>query len=207
MIERAGSRSSVYIHNAVAASPQINNSHEKKYTFLWANRLIRHRFSDWFVDTLSEKVFSKTKNALLGLRWRLNNPLIEELQDYVISKKLKNLDLYDFINPGDFYLNSKFFVLPASIVFCNNSLLEAMACGAVPIITDVDGSHMIVDDGVNGFIAKNTKEGFREAMKKAMHMSANEYTEMSDNAVRKVAQRFSFEERTEKILNLYVSLE
>jgi len=207
MIERFGSRSSVFIHNAVPASPQTNNDIGKEYTFLWVNRLIRHRFSDWFVDILAEEKFARTKNALLGLRWGLNDPSIDEVQDYVISKKLKNLQLYDFIDPRPFYLNAKFFVLPASIVFCNNSLLEAMACGAVPIITDVEGSRMIVDDGLDGFVAKNTKEGFREAMNRAMRLSPEEYANMSNGAVRKVARRFSFEERTKKILDLYLNLE
>jgi glycosyltransferase involved in cell wall biosynthesis len=53
---------------------------------------------------------------------------------------------------NSWYKKSSIFVLVADHVYANNSLLEAMAAGCVPIVSDVSLASEIVLDGVNGFV-------------------------------------------------------
>lgn len=53
----------------------------------------------------------------------------------------------------EYFRRASVFVLPADIVFCNFALLEAMAMRVVPIVADVEGADLIVEDGVSGFVA------------------------------------------------------
>jgi glycosyltransferase involved in cell wall biosynthesis len=203
LLKKMGANNLFFINNAVPQAPTINFCDKKKYTFLWVNRLIQHRHSDWFVDIISEGEFSKTYNALLGFQSGLNDTYINQKQKYVMSKKLSNLEVYPFIDPYNFYLNSKFFVLPANIVFCNNSLIEAMSCGVVPIVSDVEGAHLIVEDRVDGFVAKNTYDDFRNCMKRAMQLTSREYEAMSINAINKTKRKFGLEEWKSRVLRMY----
>jgi glycosyltransferase involved in cell wall biosynthesis len=50
----------------------------------------------------------------------------------------------------------KYYVLPSYYENMPKSLLEAMACGLICIGTDVQGINEVIEDGVNGVLAKNT---------------------------------------------------
>jgi len=64
--------------------------------------------------------------------------------------------------PQKYFARASVFVLPADLIFCNNSLLESMAMGVVPVVADVEGSSLIVETGVSGFIVERDPEHFAE---------------------------------------------
>ena len=88
------------------------------------------------------------------------------------------------------------------LFFLNNALLEAMSYGLVPLISDVQGSNQIVDDGINGFVFKHTKSGLKDVMKKAIVLSEKEYKLMSNNAQQKVNKSFSYEVWAKKYIDM-----
>ena len=67
------------------------------------------------------------------------------------------------------------------------SLLEAMACGCIPVVTDVDAMPMIV--GASGVVISDnpSMEEIEKAIKSAMHMDSN--------AARDQAKKFTLEKR------------
>lgn len=81
------------------------------------------------------------------------------------------------------------FLLPADIVFCNHSLLEAMARGIVPIVAEVEGHEFIVQDGVDGFVAQRCEVDFREKILECL--SNDSLNQVAQKAVKKVDERYS----------------
>ena len=114
-------------------------------------------------------------------------------EKYALDNKSKYLDVVNYQKPDDFYLKSKFFVFPSDVVFLNNSLIEAMSYGMVPLISNVQSSELIVDDGIDGFIFDHSKDGLLKAMKKALNLTQTEYKKMSENAIVKIERSFSYE--------------
>ena len=203
ILDTIGVKKSLFIHNAVAEidNQSIKKFQEKDIHFLWLNRLIPERESGWFIDILNKSIFNETNNILAGL---LNNTLYSKDQEYVIKNAPTNLQLLYFVdNPSFLFNRAKFFVLPAKIVFANNSLLEAMSFGVVPIITKGSGYELIVEEGVNGIIANNNRESFEYAMKRAMEMKCEEYEQMSFAATMFIKENFSTKKYLNDLNNLY----
>lgn len=188
-----------FIHNAIDSEIDQQNR-ERDLTFLWVNRLVPARRFDWFLNVLSGVSFDGTRNAALGIseheKAKLEN-------GHASCPDGKRVDLLPFQPPAPYYVRSRFFVLPAEIVFCNNALLEAMASGVVPLVSAVEGANLIVDDGVNGIIFEHSEAGLKEAMSKALALSDYEWEEMSMAARRKVNHDFSSKTWCARLQRLY----
>jgi glycosyltransferase involved in cell wall biosynthesis len=194
-----------FLSNAISISDRYNFNSTKEITFTWMNSLKKWRNVSWFIDILNSNDFKFTKNILMGLMDSKNKDVASQ-ERYVVDNKPNNLCTYNFGDTDRFAYDAKFFILPADIVYLNFSLIESMGKGIVPIISDVDGSRDIVDDGVNGFIAPHSKEGLCETMKKAMLLPDDEYEVMSRNAREKVKKDFSMKSWAVKLNQLYESI-
>ena len=93
--------------------------------------------------------------------------------------------------------------MPADIVFANNSLLEAMSCGVVPLISDMPGASMIVEDGKSGFIFKHTQHDFEIVVGKACHLTNEQYSQFSKAAKDKILKDFSPQKYFERLREMY----
>lgn len=70
-------------------------------------------------------------------------------------------------------------------------VMEAMACGVVPICLDIrSGVHELIEDGVTGFLVKDREEGFLAAVRK-LHDNPSMLPEMSAAARRKIHSGYS----------------
>jgi glycosyltransferase involved in cell wall biosynthesis len=203
LLKKIRVREIFFIHNAIHRSNITPRT--KTIDFLWVNRLTPERKSEWFIDILNKKEFHSSSSVLAGV---LENTLYNKQQDYVLHNKPPSLQVLDYVtNPNDLYASAKFFVLPADFVFANNALLESMSLGVVPLIARQEGSEIIVDDGLNGFIFDYDKESLEEAMLIAMKMPEDQYKLMSDAAVEKVREVFSVEKFTSQLAELYKKME
>lgn len=193
-----------FLSNAITISSEFSHIYNKNYDFIWCNSFIKWRNIDWFIDNLNKDFFLDNSSIILGMLE--NNKTTDEVESYVKNNKPKKCTLLNFQNPKEYFLNAKFFILPADIVYLNFALLEAMSYGVVPIVSDVEGTREIVDDGINGIVANHSKEGLEEAMIKAINMSADEYEIMSKNARKKVIEKFSVESWAKELNTMYESL-
>lgn len=188
-----------FLHNCVRVHPSQSNS--KKYDFLWVNRVITDRRADWLIDILRNKEFTESKNIIIGLL--KNDSQDSKQEEYLIKNKPNNIEFHNYINPVEFYSQSKFFVLPSTIVFANNALLEAMSYGVVPLISNTQSSYLIVQNGINGFIFDHNKHSFLETMLKAKNLSDFEYSALSNNAIQTTKEHFSEEYYLESLNKMY----
>ena len=193
-LEEWGTKRICFIPNAAPEVDLEEQNIPNKYVFLWVNRFLKERNVEWFVDSVNEMKYSKS--IMVG---QMNNDYEEK---YPINNQSPFLKVVDYQNPRDFYLDSKFFVLPSDVVFLNNALLEAMSYGLVPLISNVQGSDQIVDDGISGFIFEHSKSGLKNAMNKAINLLDEEYSQMSSNAQKKVKESFSYDVWSKKYINM-----
>ena len=179
---------------------------DRDVDFLWVNRLIPQRRADWFATLMSSGEFAHTRGVMSGFLPSPKEPAVAALQDAIRRQRPANLDLHEYADPSAFYRSARYFVLPAEVVFANNALLEAMAHGVVPLVSDVEGARDIVTDGVDGWVFPHTADGLRQAMRRATSTPPEVWQRMSTAAAGSVRARFSRQVWADSISNLYAQL-
>lgn len=106
--------------------------------------------------------------------------------------------------PG-IYNQYKYFILSSFYEGTPKVLLEAMACGLICIGTDVDGINEILEDGINGFLAKGTSyQEIADTIKKAL-LTNNK--KIIKKCREKIKQNFSLQYIFEIEKNLFNKLQ
>ena len=81
---------------------------------------------------------------------------LELLRNYVsehhMEDKVHVLGWIPSTGMGDFWKNEDIYLNISDFEGMSLAMLEAMACGAVPVVTDVSGVSDLIEDGKNGFI-------------------------------------------------------
>jgi len=191
------------IYNCVPVLDRnIQSNVVNKGDFLYANAVIEKRNVMSLVQSFSdlENKGVSFSAAIYGFNSISNDvyaprgtPYSEKTLELYHALKLDNsVAVFGFVkNIKDIMKNYKFFILPADVILANYALLEAMSFGLVPIVYPGDGYEVIVEDGVNGIVAKDFD--LTEAMLRALSLSETEYMEMSDAAYRKIKTEFSLD--------------
>ena len=90
----------------------------------------------------------------------------------------------------------RYYIQPSLYEGMPKALLEAMACGLVCIGTDVAGINEVVEDGVNGYLAKGTDaQALAEVINKAVRLPPDIVTA---EGIRKIRNNFSLEAAVEQ---------
>ena len=205
LLDSIGCRSRYFLYNCVDIEPiNVPKHEERDIDFLWVNRFIKGRNPEWLLRLASE--MPEYKFVLLGyMKDSVNKDIIEK-QSYFSNVGLDNLMVIEYTNPVGFYIRSKFFLLPAEIVFLNHSLLEAMSYGCIPIISNSEGSDLIVEDGVDGFIHEHSYESFKNKILKILSDRSTNFNCISENARLKVKSKFSCDKWCHKYMEMINSL-
>lgn len=128
----------------------------------------------------------------------LNDPQLAPVSIHMPFSSRKRL-------PG-LYRACDFVALPSHFDGMPNVLLEAMALGVVPIVSDAGAMGEIVEDGQTGFVfPADDRKGAAEATARALGLGAEERALMAERASEAVAQRFSLERETDALWELLLS--
>ncbi|HEX9931944.1 MAG TPA: glycosyltransferase family 4 protein [Allosphingosinicella sp.] len=202
-LKRFTSAPLVMVPNCVAERP-VNRERARTLDFLWVNRTIPQRRPEWAAAAMRDPRLSDRRLVMLGMETRASlEPHIAVRQERLLAVVGPNITLEGFVDPEAYYPAARFFCLPSSIVFGNNSLLEAMASGVVPVVTEAPGVERIVEDGVNGIVTAFDEGSYREGMARAAALSEEEWLAMSRNAVETVRQKYSVEAWTRSMADVY----
>lgn len=110
-------------------------------------------------------------------------------------------------NVNDYMKASDFFVFPSKNEGLPNVVIEAMACGNVVIMNEIPGiSQFIVHHSENGFIVANNDPVKYATIIADLMANTSKMTEISNNAIRSVKQKFSPNIIDEKYAQAYRSL-
>jgi glycosyltransferase involved in cell wall biosynthesis len=111
---------------------------------------------------------------------------------------VSNNELSHIFNRYSYYILTSFYEgMP-------KTLLEAMACGLVCIGTDVAGINEVIEDGVNGYLAKGTDaQALAEVINKAVRLPPDIVTA---EGIRKIRNNFSLEAAVEQEKEIIMKL-
>lgn len=132
--------------------------------------------------------------------------LEESLQAFVLSEgidarflgKVKNDSLPHLMENYSYYL------LCSHFEGTPKTLLEAMSCGKVCIVSDVPGITEITKNNYNGLKAKSTeKDDISNALESAKELSEGQYSVICSNARKSVVNYHSFNTYIKKELKIY----
>ncbi|MCK0123654.1 glycosyltransferase [Gelidibacter sp. F2691] len=85
------------------------------------------------------------------------------------------------------------------------ALMEAMACGLVPVcLFEESGINEIIEDGINGFIVKDRDEDYQKKLK-LLQEDKDLWQKMSNNAIKTIKQKYSTEITHKKWADLLAS--
>ena len=104
-------------------------------------------------------------------------------------------------NVSDYLLNADAFCLSSVIEGMPISLIEAMACGCIPICTPVGGLINTINNGINGYLSKSVSEDDYYFSVKAYLENKNKIKK--DDLIKYYLAHFSIEECANKYLSLF----
>lgn len=169
-LARLGAPELAFLPNAVAIPGELAPPEARDIDFLWVNRFIPERRADWFIEALGSPALQRTRALLLGLLPPEGlDPAARAAQARVLATR-DGITIGPFSPPAPAYARSRFFVLPATIVYGNHSLLEAMAHGVVPVVSRAHGVERLVQDGHNGILFAHSREGLQDALERAQSL-------------------------------------
>lgn len=208
LLENFGIQKKFFLHNCISidnnSTINIPNFEDRNIDFLWVNRFIEARKIEWVLE-LAKKLPNK-KFVCVGYLEKPFSKDVEEKQNYINEflrkHKLTNISILDYQDPYQYYINSKFFLLPSDIVFLNHALLEAMYFGCIPIISKVEGSDLIINDGINGFVFEHNYNSFEEKIIQIIKNPNINFNLISKNAIKSVEENFSCEKWCENYITM-----
>jgi glycosyltransferase involved in cell wall biosynthesis len=114
---------------------------------------------------------------------------------HIIDSKIRILDRLPHSKIPGLLLEQDIFVLLSEFEGCPLSLIEAMACGCVPIVTDIaSGVPELIQNGRNGFIIGNRNwEEFAERIQE-LQKNPERRRQMAEAARATVSSRYSVEQ-------------
>jgi glycosyltransferase involved in cell wall biosynthesis len=119
-----------------------------------------------------------------------------------IQEKVSFLGFMDREKLLELYNLADIFALASYSEGLPKVLMESMACGCIPIVTDVGDVKAVVVDGFNGFIVNTGDyEKFAEKLKEALSLSEEKMTLMKNRARRVVANDFDNRELIKRMID------
>lgn len=134
----------------------------------------------------------------------LRNEFEKLITDYNISQNIFLIgwrrDISNILHSSDFFVMTSLWEgLPISTI-------EALSCGLIPIVNDVDGQREIIKDGYNGFLIKPHDIKSIEEKILLLAKNSNLKNEMSENARKSIDYTFSIGHMIKQHEQLYLTL-
>jgi glycosyltransferase involved in cell wall biosynthesis len=192
-------------HNCVKVKPleqlevsEISNSNPKKIVFL--NGIKKWRRIEILIEAVNLIKNENIKLIIVGCRNINEYQYVENLtKKYNISDIT---EIHYWTKESELYYSDAYlFVLPADLIYCNFSLLEAMERGIPAIVSNVDDSDKIIDHDFDGFIVDQNPNDFSKAIKKLIDdpIKRNNF---AFQARQKILSKYDDKNRINKILEL-----
>ena len=133
--------------------------------------------------------------------------LKEMIQRYRLQDKVSFLGNvnHDHTLPA-YYRNAEIFVLASRFEPFGLTTLEAMACGNVPIVSNVAGSREIIVDGLNGYIIDTHDRKALATLLEKLLTDDKLRKKIAANAAFTIKEHYSWDKIIDKFLALYRTL-
>ena len=166
---------------------------EKEYDIITAARLEHVKNISTLLKAIKKvkKIFPDIKVGIAG-----DGQQKELLQDMAIDLGIDdNVKFLGHVSKIEqFYNKGKIFILTSKWEGLPYSMLEAMASGIPPIVSDVGDISDVIIDGFNGFMVKdyNDSDAFAQSIMKLLN-NEDLYKKISVNALETIKKNYRFE--------------
>lgn len=170
---------------------------KKEYDLIAMAELIPSKRVDLFLE-----IVLRLKNSRIDIRAVIlgEGPLRRQLED-----KARRLGIGDNVCFAGFHTNvegylnkSRIFLMPTESEGLSLAMLEAMACGVVPVVSNVGDMADAVESGVNGMLAaKDDIEAFCSAVYKLLK-DEEYYNNLSRSAIETIKRRYTIQDAGQK---------
>ncbi|HWZ03240.1 MAG TPA: glycosyltransferase family 4 protein [Mucilaginibacter sp.] len=197
---------STSFHRLKKAPAKLKTGAEGDPVFLWIGRLNANK------DPLNVvKAFLKFAEANPGARLYMiyhTEELIDEIKRLiknapvknavVLAGKIRHEDLLYWFNSADFFISGSHYEGSGT------ALCEAMACGCIPVVTDIFSFRMMTDEGKCGILYEpGNQEALMAALEQTKHLDIEE---KRNRSLIYFKQNLSFEAIAAKIRQVAASL-
>lgn len=202
---RLGAKNLVFIPNTIHQRvSKIPSYSQRKIDYLWVNRIIPMRHVEWVINLAMIKEFRNKSFVLCGF---LDDDYSRKIKNFIQQNNITNIEILNYTeNVFELYGNSRYFLLPADYVFGNNALLESMSVGVVPAVSNVEGTHEIVVDQMNGLSFENKESEFIAKMKETLDISNEAWSIYSNQSINMISSKYNNEIFESKLIELYKSM-
>lgn len=195
-LKRLTKKPCFFLPNACEIPKEVVQEYaEREFDFVWVNRPVSGRRLDHVARALLKLgLEQETRSVLMG--WADEAAIDMWLSDLQIDRALlsrSGIDVSPFGDPRSLFRSTRFMVLAADRVFGNNSLLEAMAVGVVPVVSRSPAIEMIVSPKSGLIIEEISPTGVYLSLRQAQSLSPENWQEMSVAARSTVRESFSTE--------------
>lgn len=188
-------------HNQVSIKEEPIYTREAK-NVLFLNGFWKYRRIDLLIEAIP-LVVQKIKNVQFTLVGARNSEERKKAEELVKEAHVENnTTIYDWTNHAEiFYNTASVFVLPADIVFCNYSLLEAMERGVPAIVAQVRDADRIITHGIDGFLCPQDSKSIADYIIQLLS-DENLRTNMGIMARKKIITTFNNHKRIDLVLSI-----
>ena len=178
------------------------NSIEKKNVLLFCGRVVYNPKNVFFLLDLWQTLQNKYKDWELVIAGGGED--LENMKKLAQHKKLQRISFPGFVDPSNYYLESKILLLPSFSEGFGMILLEGMTSKCVPIVFNTSPSFKdILDNGKAGIIVDGlNKKKFIEKCEMLMQ-SPKKLNEMAENAKFHIDINYSMDKITDKWISLF----
>lgn len=166
----------VFCHNRIPNGPP-GSPERKEKVVLFLNTFKRWRRLELLLEAVPKVIekFPEARFLLVGSTKGFNYLRTTHGYEDELAKISRDLGIQDHVtvlpftdDPENFYAQVSVFVLPADLVYCNFSVLEAMERCVPAVISDVEGASLMVEDGVSGLVVKRSPQELADAIVKLL---------------------------------------
>ncbi|PIA79394.1 hypothetical protein BFR04_00645 [Gaetbulibacter sp. 4G1] len=191
-----------------STSFKINDKMKRKpFSFIWVGGLNYNK------DPLTVlKAFNMflTMQPLAKLTMVFHeNDLLDTINMFIINKPnlIDAIDLRGYVEHGlleDIYNQNKFFILGSHYEGSGYALSEAMACGCVPVITNIPSFKYMTNNGECAFLFSPANE--RELFEQLIATQTCDYNLFQSKVTNQFKNKLSFEAIAKEIVDIFQSL-
>ncbi len=182
------------------------NGSRKENSFLWVGRLDKNK-DPLLVIKSFQKFLQFLPNATLTMVYQ-DGDLEQDVSQFISENNLNPaIGLKGFVAHQDLeklYHENQFFVLGSHYEGSGYALLEAMACGCIPIVTNIPSFYFMTDEGNCGLLFSPNNE--EELLTQLKHTREIDYDDYQQKVHHQFEKKLSFQAIANSIASAFQSL-